>query len=228
MSTARADLRDPRFDVRDVDDEGLADAMAWCDVFVAQGWVLAGRRFLTKSDKVVVVDLYDPMHLEQLEQGHESGSTAGRWAAVVDATTVINEQLRRGDLFLCASSKQRDFYLGQLAALGRVNPSTYDADPTFDGLLSIVPFGIPPAPPVRTGDGVKGVIPGIGTDDVLLLWGGGIYNWFDPLTLIRAVDEARVSVPRLRLLFMGLHHPNPEIPRCVSPSRRNVCPTSSG
>ncbi len=31
----------------------------WCDIFLAQGWLLAGRRFLTASDKIVVVDLYD-------------------------------------------------------------------------------------------------------------------------------------------------------------------------
>jgi hypothetical protein len=29
----------------------------------------------------------------------------------------------------------------------------------------------------------------------VLLWGGGIYNWFDPLTLIRAVGEVAGEVP---------------------------------
>ena len=37
----------------------------------------------------------------------------------------------RGDFFLCARDKQRDFWLGQLAAVGRVNPVTYDADETL-------------------------------------------------------------------------------------------------
>ena len=27
-------------------------------------------------------------------------------------------------------------------------------------------------------------------DDRVILWGGGIYNWFDPLTLIRAVPTS--------------------------------------
>src|SRR5262245_37264530 len=74
VTTADADLHDTRVDIRAVDDDGLADAMDWCDVFVAQGWVLAGRRFLTVSNKIIVSDLYDPMHLEQLEQGHEAGN----------------------------------------------------------------------------------------------------------------------------------------------------------
>ncbi|MEY2452971.1 MAG: hypothetical protein QOD92_2545 [Acidimicrobiaceae bacterium] len=212
VSTAGSDLSDERFAIGKVDDAGLRDAMAWCDVFVAQGWVLAGRRFLTATDKVVVCDLYDPMHLEQLEQGHEAGDESGRWAAVMDATTAMNEQLMRGDLFLCASSKQRAFYLGQLSGMGRINPATYDADESLDQLLITVPFGIDDSPPARTAPGVKGVIPGIEDGDVLVLWGGGIYNWFDPLTLIQAIDRVRVVIPKVRLLFMGLRHPNPEIP----------------
>jgi len=212
VTTAAADVEGAPFLLEAVDDGGLRAAMAWCDVFVTQGWVLAGRPFLTATDKVIVVDLYDPMHLEQLEQGHEAGTAAGRWAAVLDATAALNEQLLRGDLFMCASAKQRDFWLGQLAALGRVNPATYDADPGFHGLVVSVPFGVPSTPPVRTGPGVRGVVPGIGGDDLVVLWGGGIYNWFDPLTLLRAVDLLRARVPGVRLVFMGTRHPNPEIP----------------
>ncbi len=222
VSTAGADLREASLDVRVVDDSGLADAMDWCDVFVAEGWVLVGRRFLTANDKVIVSDLYDPMHLEQLEQGHEAGDEAGRWRAVMDTTAAMNEQLLRGDLFLCAGPKQRDLYLGQLAALGRINPATYDADESLGRLIVTVPFGIQSEPPARTAKGVKGVVPGIDVGDVLLLWGGGIYNWLDPLTLIRAVDVVRHTVPRIRLVFMGLRHPNPEIPemRMAAEARR--------
>ena len=32
-------------------------------------------------------------------------------------------------------------------------------------------------------------MPGIGNDDKVLLWGGGLYNWFDPRDAIRAVAE---------------------------------------
>jgi glycosyltransferase involved in cell wall biosynthesis len=59
---------------------------------------------------------------------------------------------------------------------------------------------------------LKGVVPGIGPDDKVLLWGGGIYNWFDPLTLLRAVDKLRARVPEVRLYFLGLKHPNPHVP----------------
>ena len=45
-----------------------------------------------------------------------------------------------------------------------------------------------------------------------MLWGGGVYNWFDPLTLIRAVDVVKAELPSIRLVFMGMQHPNPEVP----------------
>ena len=59
---------------------------------------------------------------------------------------------------------------------------------------------------------LKGVVPGIGPDDQVILWGGGIYNWFDPLTLLRAVDKLRARAPGVRLFFLGLKHPNPNVP----------------
>src|SRR5690606_9131553 len=99
---------------------------------------------------------------------------------VSTATRVLNEQLALGDFFLCASERQRLFYLGQLAALGRVNPSTYENDPHLRGLLDIAPFGLDSTPPIHERDVLKGVVPGIRSSDKLLLWGGGLYSWFDP------------------------------------------------
>src|SRR5215210_3766318 len=149
VTTTLADLPGAPFPVRAVDDEGLAAVEQWCDVLVFQGWLVHKRPFLLRSEKVLVADVYDPLHLEQLEQGRDEG-WRGRVLAVQSATAVLNEQLLRGDFFLCASEKQRDFWLGQLAALGRVNPVSYDADETLRSLISVVPFGVPEGPPIRT------------------------------------------------------------------------------
>ena len=53
---------------------------------------------------------------------------------------------------------------------------------------------------------------GIQKDDPILLWGGGVYVWFDPLTLIEAVNKVKNSIPNIRLVFMGGKHPNPDVP----------------
>jgi len=222
VTTGIATLSDPSFGVRVVDDRELAELEGWCEVFIFQGWVVTNRPYLLSSSKVLVADIYDPLHLEQLEQGRDVGQE-GRRRDVRNSTEVLNEQLLRGDFFLCANAKQRDFWLGHLAALGRVNTYTYDDDPTLESLISIVAFGISDAPPTHTRPAVKGVIPGIGPDDKVILWGGGIYNWFDPLTLLHAVDRLRHRRPDARLFFLGLKHPNPDVPEMrMAAATRNL------
>ncbi|MCS5722032.1 glycosyltransferase [Herbiconiux sp. CPCC 203407] len=183
----------------------------WADVIFFQGYALHHFTTLQKSEKIVVADIYDPMHLEQLEQGREFGTE--RWTNIVrSATEVLNQQLARADFFLCASERQRLFWLGQLAALGRINPANYAADDSLDELISIAPFGLDSTPPRHTRDAIRGVVPGIGKADKVIIWGGGIYNWFDTLTLVRAVGKLAETRRNVRLFFMGTAHPNPDVP----------------
>jgi glycosyltransferase involved in cell wall biosynthesis len=198
----------------------VAEHEKWADVIVVQGNALALFPALAKSSKILVVDVYDPMHLEQLEQGR--GNTFPQWNQQIDdATRTLNQQLEKGDFFLCASERQRHFWLGQLAALGRINAYTYSRDSELDSLIAIAPFGIPAVEPERTGHAIRGTVPGIGENDKVIIWGGGIYNWFDPQTLIHAVAELTGRHDNIRLFFMGVKHPNPDVPEmeAVSQSR---------
>lgn len=182
------------------------------EVVVVQGTALDAFPQLALSGKPLVVDLYDPYVLENLEV-HAARGMAERLAIHEHDLETLVEQARLGDFFLCASERQRHFWLGLLTALGRVNPLTYEEDPELRRLLAIVPFGLPDRPLQPLGPALRGVVPGIGHDDFVLLWGGGIWNWFDPLTLLRAVAEVSRHHPGLRLVFMGTRHPNPSIPR---------------
>ncbi|GIG29922.1 glycosyltransferase [Cellulomonas marina] len=212
VTTAGARRSSPDFAVSYAGGTGLREPTDWADVIVFQGFLLEHAPWLAGSSKVLVADVYDPMHLEQLEQARDLGAE-GRLDAVTTTTRVLNEQLRRADFLLCASDKQRDFWLGQLAGQGRVSPAVYDEDATLDNLLAVVPFGIEDAPPVQRRHGIKGSVPGIGPDDKVVLWGGGVYNWFDPLTLVRAVNRLKDDHPDVRLFFLGMKHPNPGVPR---------------
>lgn len=212
VSTTKCEnLSHPDFEVHKVNDWQLRRLVRWCDVVVFQGYVMFEHPSIRTSDKIVVADIYDPFHLEQLEQARDL-TAAARRDVVRSSTDVLNEQLGRGDLFLCASNKQRDFWLGQLAAVGRINPLTYDDGESLEQLVKIVPFGVSDAAPVHTRDVLRGVVPGIGADDKIILWGGGIYNWFDPISLLHAVDKLRVRLPEVRLFFLGMKHPNPHVP----------------
>jgi GT2 family glycosyltransferase/glycosyltransferase involved in cell wall biosynthesis len=191
----------------------LAPHIGWADVIVLQGHVLELVPELKRaaSTKIVVCDVYDPMHLELLEQGKDE-TDEQRALDVVGVTRVLNNQLKRGDFFLCASERQRHFWLGHLAAIGRLTPTLYDNDPTVRSLLSVVPFGLSGKPPQRTGPAIKDVVPGISGSDKVVLWAGGVYSWFDPLTLIHAVHRLRDEHSDLKLFFLGMKHPNPEVP----------------
>ena len=212
VSMTACERTDERFVARAVTERDLVELERWCDVVLFQGNVLHESAALQATGKVVIADMYDPVHLEQLEQARDVRPDERR--RIVAATTaIVNRTLLRGDAFLCASEKQRDLWVGHLAALGRVNPVIYDADPSLRGLVHVVPFGVDDVAPTRHGRAIKGVVPGIGVDDVVLLWGGGVYNWFDPLTLIRAVGLLADSWPTVRLYFLGIAHPNPDVPR---------------
>lgn len=190
-----------------------ADAAAtarWADVVVVQGDVLDARPSLGRGGGVMVCDLYDPFELEGLVRGVDLPVDA-RYSATRRALSVLSGQLAQGDLFLCASERQRLFWLGHLDAAGRVNPATYDADPTLADLLAVVPFGIDDDAPTRTGPGLRAGVDGLDDTSRILLWGGGIYDWLDPLPLIDAVAELVTEIPELRLVFMGTAHPNPAV-----------------
>lgn len=197
--------------VRPGDDRSFDQHEKWSDVIIFQGHAMAMFRSLRTTAKIVVVDIYDPMHLEQLEQAR--GLPPEVWDHnVSDATLVLNEQLARGDFFVCASERQRHFYLGQLAALGRISPATYVGDPDLSGLISVVPFGLSRTAPQHERASLKGVLAGISSEDKVILWSGGLYNWFDPSTLINAMAILARSRPSVRLFFQGTRHPNPDVP----------------
>lgn len=171
---------------------GVGGAAAGADVAVVQG---SGFDLLpVRRGCAVVADLYDPFPIEALELGGDVARDSARLVAQAGA----------GDLLLCASERQRLYYLGVLTAIGRLEPA----------LLAVVPFGVPAGRPEAAAEPVlKGAVPGIEEGDFVALWGGGLWNWFDPVLLVRAVGLAARRRPRLKCVFLGAGHPNPSVPR---------------
>ncbi len=208
---ARTSDRFELYFVHESDDHGMSLHEQWADVIVVQGVAFRIFPSVRETEKIIVADLYDPFQLEQLEQNKYQD--AAMWAEEIEkAVSLLNEQLIRGDFFLCASERQRDLWLGGLSSMGRLNPLTYTDDPTFSSLIGIAPFGLPAEPPQRTRAAIKGVVEGIGEDDRVLLWGGGIYNWFDPVTLVEAMGLLAADHPDIKLFFLSATHFNPDVP----------------
>ncbi|MGP3535476.1 glycosyltransferase [Microbacterium sp. RD1] len=214
VSWNRIERSSDRFEtahVREADDRRMRDHEQWADVIIVQGTSFRTFPSVAQTQKIVVADLYDPFQLEQLEMNKYA--PAAEWAdEVTKAVSLLNEQLSRADSFLCASEAQRDLWLGGLSSMGRLNPTTYAVDPTFESLVRLVPFGLSDDPPVQRRHGIKGTVPGIGADDKVLIWGGGIYNWFDPATLVEAMGLLAHEHPEIKLFFLSARHFNPDIP----------------
>ena len=167
----------------------------------------AGEHLL--RDRFMIVDLYAPWILEKLEHARvdpEIGEPNRK-----DDVDVMNRLLLWGDAFVCASERQRDFWLGALAAAGRLDLAHAQADADLRQLIDVVSFGLSSEPPTRDGPGPRQIIAGIGANDPLILWNGGLWNWLDPFTAIRAMVKVVDSVPRARLVFMGTKSPVAEV-----------------
>ena len=195
--------------------EGQADTICplaqTADIILLSGFTLYHHPCLRQLPAYKIIDLYDPMILENLER-FAAKPLAERSGLHNVGVKTFNELFQLGDFFICASEKQRDYWLGGLTAANRVNPASYTADPTLRRLLDVVPFGLPDEPPQATQPVLKGVWPGIGPDDKVILWGGGLWDWLDPLTLIEAMPAVLAAMPTARLFFLGTRHPNPDVP----------------
>jgi len=165
---------------------------------------------IKKSNKYLIIDIYDPYNLATLAEYSER-TIKEKLEVYESIHYYFNEQFYYGDFFICASERQRDFWLGMLSALNRVNPYSYNQDPTLRRMISVVPFGLPSNKPIHTSKVLKGIVKGIEKEDFVVIWGGGIYNWFDTLTLIKAMAEIYKSRKDIKLFFMGIKHPNPEV-----------------
>jgi len=183
------------------------------EVVVAFSAVVAEHPWLATGDAVLIVDAYDPGLLETLVRRRGEPLNAQRdWAGAAERHMV--EPLRDADVVLVASERQRHLVIGMLAALGRLSPRVVAEDPTIESLVAVVPFGTPvgppPAPATRPLTGLGGLVaPG----SKVALWGGGLYDWLDPVTLVEAV--ARTRDEGAAAVFLAGAHPTPAVGRAV-------------
>jgi glycosyltransferase involved in cell wall biosynthesis len=188
----------------------LRQATAETDVVIVGGYLLRAYPFLLSLSCPLVIDAYIPYPLEAIELQSQYPMT-DQVSANADAVLTLDLQFLAGDHFICASERQRDLWLGILLALGRINPESYFRDRSLRRLIDVVPFGLPEEPPHRTRPVLRGIHPSVSQDDRVILWGGGIWQWLDPLTLIRAVHAISSRMPDVRLFFPGVSHPDADV-----------------
>lgn len=199
------------FDIICTKDANFESFATSVDLLIIQGDALKRYPFLKECRGVLVADLYCPIPLEY-HQVSDGLPQDVRCSTAIYLAGMMGEQLAYADHFLCASEKQKDFWLGALMVAGRVNSQRWPnaSRASIEDLISLLPFGLSEKRPVpqRRALREKFAIP---DDDFVLVWGGGVYQWFDPLTIIKAVHRLVLEGHGIHLAFIGVKHPNPSI-----------------
>jgi hypothetical protein len=177
----------------------LARAIAAHDVVVAQQLPPRLLSRIWRLPTRLAVDLYNPTVVEVLPaSASRPPAAAGRQRRV--AVEAAAAHLAAADLVLCASERQRDLWLGGMGLRGLL---------AGGAPVAVVPFGTPTARPAAEAGGgpIRREWPAIGADDRVLLWGGGIWDWLDAPTAIRATGLLRDRSPAVHLVFPGVRRP---------------------
>lgn len=191
--------------------ETIAAVVSKANAVLLNGNGLMGFPQLTTCGKPLIIEATYPYTFESLHL-HSDRPYDEQIPSFTACLETARQTALAGDFFFCAGERQRDYWLGVLDSLGRINPETYGDDSTLNSLIEIVPLGLPSRRPKYTAPAMKGVIPGIGLTDRVVLWGGGLWQWLDPLSLVRAMARVAEECPNVRLVFPGTRHPNPIIP----------------
>ena len=155
--------------------------------------------------KRFVVDLFSQYAMEWMEVGIQHYEGAHRRAWVERTRAVLGMQLTMADFVLTCNERQRDSYVGMMISLGLVSPLAYDRDPTLRRYIDSAPHGIRAELPQPGERVLRGVHPGFGESDRIIIWNGGIIQWYDPATLLEAMRL--LGRDDVKLLFLGASYP---------------------
>jgi glycosyltransferase involved in cell wall biosynthesis len=160
--------------------------------------------------KTLVLDYYTIFLLEWMENSRDdqSWSLARRTAYISGQRRRIGAQLQFADFLTCANERQRDYFTGAMIGLGLIDAEAYNRDPALKNLFAIAPHGVRSDPLVANETRViKGVYAGIKDTDHLIIWNGGILQWYDPATLLHAVARIKQHRDDVKLVFVGGAYP---------------------
>ena len=211
LSPNQSKLKSKNFILKKFSNKVLKSEMVDANFIISQIVNKEIIQLAQKNNTRIILDAYDPISLEALEI-HRDKKIKHR---ILLNNLIVQEQsfsFLTADSIICASEKQRDFWLGVLSSMNKIDPESYDIDHSLRSLIDVVPFGLSSTPPINIKTNTLRSKFGFSKEDKVLLWGGGIWDWFDPLTLIEAVASVDDKY-NVKLVFMGIDHPNKNIPR---------------
>jgi glycosyltransferase involved in cell wall biosynthesis len=176
------------------------------DIIFAQWLSDAMIDYARARGKILIFDLYAPVPIEYLASVEFDTTTPSaerddEYNAII---AMYGRYLTYGQFFTCSNERQRDYWIGFMTANHLLMPSNFASQLKLDR-LALCPMGIDLMTPVSNNLSLRKTTPGISQDDFVILWTGGIWDWFDAGVIIRAM--ALLSLPNVKLVFLGTKHP---------------------
>lgn len=189
----------------------LEQLVAASDVIFCQFFDTHVARIANEAGVAIVYDLYNALPVETIGSNRISGFTdeEGKDREYSELVKYFSFCARAGSYFVTSNERQRDWWLGFIMASLGVLPSTLHGRKA-DEIIGLLPFGSEDREPELRFHGLRGRH-GLESSDFIVLWAGGIWDWFDAATPIRAIASLVDEHPRIKLVFYGTTHPNASI-----------------
>ncbi len=202
-----------QFISKDVSLREVADFLSSYEVWFSQTLSMKELLLLRLNKAEFIYDGYDPVYIENLERlSYELDDISGK-----KHLEYIRSELKRvllnANYIVYATPAQKHYLLGQLQALQGLSLGEYRQDHIAVRKFVSLPFGMHAQRNLdsRKRDEIRKKI-GVSKQDQLALWGGGIWNWFDPLTLLESLIKG-YAPKNTKLYFPGFRHPDPHVPQ---------------
>jgi glycosyltransferase involved in cell wall biosynthesis len=209
-------LQGTSYSAYDIHVQRFQEEFSKYDVIVALWLSDEMIQFAKAKGIVLVFDLYAPVPVEDLVQrvfGDRLSSDSD-----YDYKVMLENYrhfIRNADFSLVSNEQQRDFWLGYAFASGKTYPSAQHSLP-IDSQFGICPMGIDLGELKdisKRPDLLTKRVPSLAKNDFIIVWTGGIWDWFDAKTPIKAVHKlVENGNKNIKLVFLGTKHPNDDVP----------------
>ena len=183
-----------------------------CDVIFCQFIDTNAVLYALSAGKKIIYDLYNVLPIETIAAERISGyeDDADKNREFKELLKYFSFCAKTGSFFVTSNERQRDFWLGYIMSNRTLLPSSVNKQTTNSDIIGLVPFGMESVDPVQKKHGLRGQY-GITNSDIIYLWCGGIWDWFDAETPIRAIADLSKKYSNIKLVFYGTSHPNKDI-----------------
>ena len=171
--------------------------------------------YAKEKGKILVFDLYAPVPVEDLIGRVYAGKTQkDEDYSYKISISNYSEFFKSGDYFVCSNPIQKDYWTGYAFASGGVRPGNYKGFP-IENRVALLPMGIDlnELKTIKAHRPIRAEYPTIKDNDFIIVWTGGIWDWFDGVTPIRSLHKlVEDGMKNIKLVFLGTKHPNSDIP----------------